>query len=265
MIRETFNLWKETPGRRDREITITLCAPDRKVSKGTVVIFAGGGYTEHAHHEDIEYAEFLASNGYFAFYVDYRYWPDLFPLQLLDARRAVRFVRKQAEKYGYQKDKIAVMGSSAGGHLAALVSNYCKPIEFEGIDEIDREDYIPNAQILCYPVISVVKPYGHISSGQHLLGERYDELKEEFCIEKMVTKKTPPAFICHSSGDTCVFLQNTLNYTSEMNKCGVQTEIHIFPDGYHGMGLCVEDDKTTVHTRQWAQLLLNWLEYMDFR
>ena len=265
MIRETFNMWTETPGEHDREITITLCAPDRKVSRGAIVIFAGGGYTEHAHHEDIEYAEFLASNGFFAFYVDYRCWPNVFPLPLLDARRAVRFVRSKAEIYGYDKNKIAVMGSSAGGHLAAMVSNYQEPIELEGIDEIDNEDFIPNAQILCYPVISIVKPYGHVRSGQNLLGDKYENRKEEFCIEKLVTDKTPQAFICHSSGDKSVLIQNTLNYTSEMNKNGVRSEIHIFPDGYHGMGLCIEDDKETIHTRQWAQLLLNWLEYIDFR
>ena len=73
----------------------------------------------------------MAENGISAFVVGYRVKPHTFPLPLLDARRGVRFVRFYAEKYGIDKNKVAIMGSSAGGHLAAFTSTYTDPIDFE--------------------------------------------------------------------------------------------------------------------------------------
>ena len=139
--------WEEIP-------EITAYIPAEKKCNGAVVIFPGGAYRGRAAHEGKGYAEFLQSKGICAFDVAYRVSPHRFPLELLDARRAVRWVRAHAEEYGIDKNKIAVMGSSAGGHLAAMVSTYIDPIEFEGLDSVDAEDYLPNAQILCYPVIT---------------------------------------------------------------------------------------------------------------
>ena len=98
-----------------------------------------------ADYEGADYAKFLAENGICAFVVDYRVTPHRFPLPLLDARRAVRTVRYYAKEYGIDKNKIAVMGSSAGGHLAALTATYYDKMEFEDVDDIDKEDCVPNA------------------------------------------------------------------------------------------------------------------------
>ena len=103
-----------------------------------------------AGHEGKGYAEFLNAHGIRAFVVDYRVSPNRLHQTLGDARRAVRMVRYMAGRLGINRDKIAVMGSSAGGHLAALVSNYHVTFPNESYDEIDRESCLPNAQILCY-------------------------------------------------------------------------------------------------------------------
>ncbi|MBR4770974.1 MAG: alpha/beta hydrolase fold domain-containing protein, partial [Clostridia bacterium] len=73
---------------------------EQKRGNGTVVIFAGGGYHVRAPYEEIDYALRLNEYGLNVFTVDYRVAPDRFPLPLLDARRAVRFVRKNAERFG---------------------------------------------------------------------------------------------------------------------------------------------------------------------
>lgn len=149
-----------------------------KRSDVAVLIFPGGGYVGHTAHEGQGYAEMFNSWGISAFVLNYRVTPDYFPKPLLDARRAIRFIRANAEKFGVDKRKILVIGSSAGGHLAALLSTYTQPIAGESNDFIDRESYMPNAQILCYPVISSDEDFGHIPSYQNLLGIVYLKKKD---------------------------------------------------------------------------------------
>ena len=151
-----MKLWSNVPGMCEETPTLNAYIPKNKNTDYAVVIFPGGAYLRRAEHEGAGYAQFLANNGITAFVCDYRVSPHEFPLPLLDARRAVQLVRSMADEYGIDKRKVAVMGSSAGGHLAALVSTYFDEITYEKNDEIDTEDYIPNAQILCYPVIKLV-------------------------------------------------------------------------------------------------------------
>ncbi len=258
-------LWDNTPGQCTEVPVLTAYIPENKTHDGAVVIFPGGGYAMRASYEGEDYARFLADNGICAFVCDYRVAPDQFPLPLLDARRAVRTVRYEAEKYGIDKNKIAVMGSSAGGHLAAMTSTYYEPIDFEGSDEIDREDFIPNAQILCYPVIMLYgKGVGHIGSGENLLGSRLPYMGEELSPNLIVSEKTPKAFIWHTFADDCVNVINSLEYAKSLRKYNILSECHIFPDGAHGMGLATGEDKLSCHVTRWKESLVRWLEYIGF-
>ena len=256
-------LWENTPGICEEIPTITEYLPKNKKSDMAIIIFAGGGYQMRAEYEGKDYAEFLSLNGYTAFVVDYRVYPHKFPLPLLDARRAIRTVRFKAEKYGIDKNKIAVMGSSAGGHLAALVSTYFEPIEFEGIDEVDKEDFIPNFQILCYPVISLFgKQLAHLGSAKILLGTKALDLCEELSPHLIATKETPPAFIWHTFFDELVNVKNSLLYAERLRDVGVKTEMHIFPEGAHGLGLAKGESQIEKYVSKWKLLLLDWLNYI---
>ena len=170
---EKLLLWDNIPGTFTEEPALYYYPTEKRKSDGAVVIFPGGAYVGHAQHEGQGYAEYLNSLGIDAFVCPYRCTPHYFPLPLLDARRAVRYVRTNAGKYGIDPTKIAVMGSSAGGHLAALISTYTAPIAFEDMDEIDKADCMPNASILCYPVIHFPDTTGvsHYGSYYNLLGE----------------------------------------------------------------------------------------------
>ena len=264
MKTEKYFLWKDTPGLCEEKPTITAYYPENRKKNIAMIIFPGGGYIKRAEHEGDSYAEFLYTKGYTAFVVDYRVKPHKFPLQLLDARRAIRYVRHNAEKFGIDKTKIAVMGSSAGGHLAALVSTYYKDIEFENIDDIDTEEYVPNYQILCYPVISLFgKGITHLGSGKALMGEMYADMCEELSPNLIVSDKTPPAFIWHTFSDNSVSVKNSLLYSWALKEKNIPTELHIFPDGAHGLGLANGDEHINIHVSQWKNILLNWLEYMN--
>lgn len=269
---ENMDLWNNIPGMCEEIPRITAYFPNIKTSHGAVVIFAGGAYRSRATHEGEGYAQFFAENGITAFVVAYRVSPHRFPCALLDARRSIKFVRYYADKYGIDKNKIAVMGSSAGGHLAALCSTYFKNIEEQILkDEIDAEDCIPNAQILCYPVIRVVdSKVGHIGSGKALLGENYEKNGKEFELDKLVSDKTPPAFIWHTASDEGVSVINSYVYAQSLKKHDIPAEVHIFPHGPHGLGLCDNVKNSRVdkdileHTGQWSNLMLIWLKYMGW-
>ncbi len=264
MIIEKFDLWENIPGMHEEVPEITAFIPEFTKKKGAVVIFPGGGYTHRAQHEGRGYADFLASNGYCAFVIDYRVSPHRFPLPLLDARRGVKFARFHAEKYGYDKDKIAVMGSSAGGHLAALAATYMEDIPVDCPDDVDKEDFVPNAQILCYPVIDLHTDIAHEGSGINLLGDKYETDYAKYNPRLLLSEKTPQAFIWHTFEDTSVDVRNSVHYASAMKEKNIPFELHIFPYGCHGKGRSLADNAESKHIAQWNGLLLTWLEYIGF-
>lgn len=235
--------------------------PKEKKTDACVIVFPGGGYGGLCDYEGKDYAEWLNTLGITAFVVYYRVAPKHFPDPLLDSRRAVRFVRANAEKFGVAPDKVGVMGSSAGGHLCALTSTYTAKIDGEGVDSIDEYDFLPNAQILCYPVISSDEKIFHGGSYHNLLADKYDE-RENFDPELLATESTPPAFIWHTAEDALVPVANSCRYVARLAQLGVYSELHVFPYGAHGRALALPPEEK--HTAQWKGLLVNWLSLIGW-
>lgn len=230
-------------------------------SRGAVVIFPGGGYAMRAEHEGKGYGEWLQSIGITCFVVEYRVAPYKHPAQISDAMRAVKYVRYHAAEYGIDKDKIAVMGSSAGGHLAGSLSVHYDKNFYDATDEIDKEDCKPNATVLCYPVIDMFE-YRHDGSRQNLLGLRALHAdKELMSLYKHVTKDTPQAFIWHTSSDQAVPVENSLMYADALSKAQVPYEMHIYPIGPHGQGLA----ENLPHVAQWSKSFENWLKLLEWK
>lgn len=255
-----YKLWENAPGLCCEEPILEYYPAENKKTDASVVIFPGGGYNHRAAHEGGEYALFLNSIGMDAFVCQYRVWPHQYPLPLLDARRAVRFVRSKAAEFGLDPEKVAVMGSSAGGHLSALVSNYKEPIEFEGIDEIDSISPIPNASILCYAVVHAPdeEGIGHAGCYLTLAGEETDY--EKLAPDLHVTENTPPAFIWHTANDSVVHVGNAYLYALALRKYHIPHELHTFAKGRHGLGLA----KGWSYIEQWSTLLHHWLMHIGW-
>jgi acetyl esterase/lipase len=264
MYVKTVHLWEETPGAYQSVPTLDVYIPENRTSDIAVVILPGGAYTHHAVHEGKGYAEFLNAHGITAFVCPYRVNPHLFPLPLLDSRRAVRYVRYHSEEFGINKNKVYIMGSSAGGHLAALTSTYYKPIEFEGIDENDKESFRPDGQILCYPVIALLgKGLAHLYSGQQLLGMDQAEMGEELSPHLIADETAPRAFLWHTFEDNAVPVQNSLLMAHALAEHKVLTELHIFPHGKHGASLCSEltgEAHLIPEAQQWPELAARFLK-----
>ena len=260
---EIFNLWEDKiPYFIGGEIpTLTYYPTVLKRGRGTVIICPGGGYSGRAPHEGKGYAEYFNCNGLDAFVLDYRVKPNVYPAALSDARRAIRFVRHNAEKFGIDPNKIAIMGSSAGGHLAAHAATYVGELAEEIGDEIDGESYIPSAQILCYPVIDKEE---HLGSYQNLLAEKLDELFESVTPYNLVSEQTPPAFMWHTAEETCVDVKNTYRYATRLRELQISSELHIFPYGKHGLGLANMPWTSEPHVMQWANLMIKWLKLYDY-
>ncbi len=262
---QDFKLWENGTPYYDPEIpqpetTMTWYPADVNEPKGCVIICPGGGYSGRAAHEGMGYAEYLNQNGYHAFVLNYRVAPYRHPAELTDALRAIRYARFHAEKFGIKPDKIAIMGSSAGGHLAVTAGEHFD-YGLENGDEIDRVSSRPDGLILCYPVVSLVSEFTHRGSRYNLIGNPGDEeLAKKLSGELSVRDDMPPTFIWHTFADAGVPVENSLLLGCALKKKNIPTEIHILPTGGHGLGLAPSNP----HTAQWARLLCNWLEFCGY-
>ena len=205
---------------------------------GAVVVLPGGGYTHLAEHEGGLIAAQFNNMGFHAFVLKYRVAPNRFPAPQQDVLRAIRIIRANAEAWEVDVDKIAILGFSAGGHLAASCGTSYKEIPIEKIDEIDNQPSNPNAMILCYPVIDICADFAHNGSGDALFGTTdITEEKQSWCCQNKVTDDTPPAFVWHTATDNGVPVENSIAFAKAMWAKKRKCELHIFPFGPHGLGI----------------------------
>lgn len=231
--------------------------PVWKVNGKAIVIYPGGGYSHLAEHEGKGYAEFFAAAGYHCFVVKYRLGADkgyYHPAELCDAARGVRMVRAAAAELGIRPDFIGVMGSSAGGHLAAAVSNMHNEAQTSPDEgDVAKISSRPDFALLCYAVITSDPDHANKGSFQNLLGLK--EFSEEKCSflsqERLVSPQTPPTFLWHTMEDICVPCENSVLYAEALRKAGVPFELHIYEKGPHGQGL--------FKGHPWAEECLRWL------
>lgn len=251
----TIRLWEgDAPGalgKSDKDVpTITRYEPEKPCG-AAVIVCPGGGYGGLADHEGKDYAEFLNTLGITAFVLKYRLGSNGYrhPVMLWDAARAVRTVRYMALQWNLNPNRIGIMGSSAGGHLAAtMLTKWDLGLERQAVD---RESSRPDFGILCYPVITM-GPLSHAGSRANLLGEKPgDALINELSAERHVTVQTPPCFIWHTLEDSAVPPENSMMFAEALRKAKVACELHLFEKGSHGIGLA--------NGHPWTVALAAWL------
>lgn len=261
--RAEYRLWEEnTPYHAESlgqpEPTLKAFLVSSSTRRGAVIIFPGGGYAIRAQHEADPIAEMINEAGINAFVCSYRVAPYRHPVETGDALRAVRYLRFHADKFNILPDKIAVMGFSAGGHLAVMT---CEHFDYgkNDSDEIDQVSSRPDAGIFCYPVVSFSAPYAHEGSRKNLIGDRDYQLEAYFSGELMVPRDMPPAFIWHTAEDA-LSVENSINLVSAMKIKNIPVELHVFPHGEHGLGLAENNPSVA----QWTKLLHFWLKDLGF-
>ncbi|MBR3691352.1 MAG: alpha/beta hydrolase [Clostridia bacterium] len=226
-----------------------------KEPRPAVIIYPGGGYNIRAPHEAAPIAHFYNSRGYHAFVCHYRTSPNRYPAELMDAQRAIKLVRANAEAWHIDSDRLFTLGFSAGGHLCALTATM--PDVAKVGDAYDDIPVKPSGAILCYSVVNLMEEFGHAGSGRSLFGrENYDEMAPKFCAEKLVDDDTCPCFFWHTSDDNCVNVQNAFAFGRALNQHGIKFEMHVYPAGNHGLGLA--PDRPDI--RQWAAQSADWID-----
>lgn len=201
-----------------------------------ILICPGGAYRMTSDREAEAIAIRFMSMGYHTAVLRYSVSPARYPVALHQLAKAVSVLRERSEEWFIRPEQIVVMGFSAGGHLAASLGMFWNQGEITNALELAPEQIRPNGMILCYPVITS-GAFGHEESFRNLLGERYEELREQMSLEKQVSKDTPKTFIWHTFEDTVVVPENSLFFVQAMKKAGIPVEYHLFPEGNHGIGL----------------------------
>ena len=221
--------------------TIAVYKPAKEKDTGAAVVVApGGGYSILAiEHEGTKVAEWLNSLGVTAILLKYRVPKRVIgntlesPAALQDGQRAMCIARANAEKWGYDPNRLGMLGFSAGGHLTATVSCFDKR-HYDPVDEMDKVSCKPSFAVLIYPG-------GFLKDGK---------LKPEFTIGK----DSPPAFLAMSTDDP-VNVENCLEYYRALKKANVPAEMHLYATGGHGYGI----NKVPHNCASWPDRCAEWM------
>ncbi len=246
-----------------------------KTPKGLILICPGGGYLRHAPHEGKDIAQFLNNQGYAAGVVHYTVKPQQYFRPFQDIRRALLLARQRVAKAFTEgkilSHKIGLIGFSAGGHVAATMGRNpsflinklaADPLQVQDDPLLSLYNPVPDVMVLGYPVISMTN-FAHLGSVKSLLSlddksvELPDNLslREQFSHQINIGPGFPPTFLFHTANDKAVPVQNSIALSEACIKHGIQTELHVFPDGKHGVGLAQNFPALAI----WPTLMVSWL------
>lgn len=270
-----FPLWPagQVPGALGTEpkdtptLTPYYPAPE-KATGAAIVVFPGGGYRMLAPHEGEAYAQWLAEKGLTAFVLKYRLYPGGYHQQqiTLDAHRAVRYVRANAADWKLDPKRIAVIGSSAGGHMAAVLSTSFTAGDPASADPIERVSSRPDTTLLCYGFILFDKRCeADPSKRVDALGENApDDLVLKFSPARSVKNDTPPTFIWQTVEDDKVTVDNALAYAGALQAAHIPFSLQLFQKGKHGIGLGAKPYTPTAELHPWTRDAELWLKEHGF-
>lgn len=251
--------------------TLTTYLPDNMVEMGRggqkrpcLLVCPGGAYAFCSEREAEPIALNFLSEGCNVFVLHYSVAPYRFPAQLCEVAAAMELIYRNAEAWHCDTARIAIMGFSAGGHLAAHYSNAWDWPEVRALFPQSKK---VNASVLCYPVISADPKVAHMGSFQNLLGQETltPEQTRRFSCNLQVTEQTPPTFLWHTSTDESVPVANSLLYAQALDAQGVNFAMHVYPAGWHGLATADDQtngdmDSSVFHAHDWLENARKWLK-----
>lgn len=232
--------------KRNFKPSIRVYLPEDSVKNGmAILICPGGGYRVLSiSHEGYNWAEHLTKRGIATIVLSYRMPNGVTEVPISDATEAMRLIRAHASEWGINPERVGIMGSSAGGHLASTIATHS--------DAATRPDF----QVLFYPVISMDKSYTHMDSHNCIIGENASKEQEELYSNHLQVKAdTPPAIILLTDDDGLVPPRNSAEYYLALKKAGVKAAMHVYPSGGHGWGC----GKWFKYHKQMMQDLFDWI------
>ncbi len=266
MIHKTVCLKKAFPrlGNESGDPVLTIYLPDNLVEMGRqnqkrpcLLICPGGAYAYCSQREAEPIGLHFLPAGYNVFILNYSVAPNRFPTQLREAAAAMELIHSHAGDWHCDVNRIAIMGFSAGGHLAA---HYANCYDWPEVREIFPKSKPVQASILCYPVISADSSVSHMGSFENLLGHSPLTPVEakRFSCNLQVTDHSPPAFLWHSATDEAVPVMNSLLYAQALANCKVPFTLHIYSAGSHG--LATADEETNEYIEPAVRQAADWID-----
>lgn len=239
--------------------------PKQENNGTAVLICPGGGYARLSHlYNGFNLAKWYNTLGISAFVLIYRlpHQTDLQQRQLAplqDAQRAMRIIRANAAAWNIKTDKIGVMGTSAGGHVASTLGTHAGDVSAIK-DAMDTVRYRPDFMVLLSPVISM-GPYTHPGSRQNFIGpDSTKQMIEKYSNELQVSAYTAPTILFHAFNDKTVNVKNSVMFYTALIDHNINASIHVFPQGGHGIRM----DENPGSTDLWLNLLEAWMKEMNF-
>ncbi len=273
MIYEKLNICDINNNLKESKAYVNVYIPDNSEEidinkkRKTIIICPGGGYVGTSDREAEPVAFKLLSEGFNVIVLRYSVAPNRFPTALLELSVTIDYVRKMSKSWNVDSNKIIICGFSAGGHLVASLGVLWNKDFISKALKIDKYNIKPNGMILSYPVITSGE-FAHKGSFDNLLGEDASvEEREKYSLEKLVSKDTPKTFLWHTFNDDAVPVENSLLFANSLRKNNVPFELHIYPDGVHGLSLCNEttanENNNNLINKQvesWFQLAIKWIK-----
>ena len=268
-LRDTFPVL----GEAGRDATLTAYLPDNLSEmnrenelRPCLLICPGGGYEFCSQRESEPIALHFLPEGFNVFILNYSTAPHRYPAQLCEVAASMELLYQHADAWHCDTARIAIMGFSAGGHLAAHYSNAYSCTE---VRAVFPNSHPVSAAILCYPVITADSAWAHMGSFDALTGksERTADEIQKFSCDRLVSAKTPPTFLWHTAADATVPVMNSLLYAQALAAHHVPFELHIYPQGSHGLSTCDRqtlDEVLSEHEydRTWLACAKHWLHYI---
>lgn len=229
-----------------------------------ILVCPGGGYSYVSAREAEPIAMKFLPWGFHIFVLTYSVAPNHFPTQIRQAAAAMELIHANADAWGVDTNRIAIMGFSAGGHLACHYSNcYDDP----AVREVFPDSKPVNACVLTYPVITADPKYRHGGSIINVSGhsEPTPEDIEYFSLNNRVTPRTPPTFLWHTAADQLVPVINSLLYAQALAENKVSFAMRVYPRGAHGLATADDQTCTTLQypeseANAWITDAAKWLK-----
>lgn len=265
-LNDTFSFLAE----EGQDPTVQIYLPDNLTEMGwddrnhpCLMICPGGGYGFCSQREAEPIALHFLAEGFNVFVLNYSTAPHRFPNQLRQVAAVVELIHQNASAWHCDTEHMALMGFSAGGHLAA---QYANAYDIPEVREVFPDSKGVQASILCYPVITADPAYGHMKSFENLLGHMPLTAQErrDFSCESLVSRRTPPTFLWQTAADAVVPVANSLLYAQALAENEVPVEMHIFPYGPHGLSTATEQTNNSLEPNvsrnaAWMEYVKKWL------